>query len=162
MHKFEKDHKNRAIEYGIIILKNGKIIPHHGDSEGINWEEKVKGVDLTGAILSHNHPNGTPPSGDDIRMLVDNKMKSVRVVTTFFGKTKKYSISYKGDGKDTKQFSYKLDRYIQKVTNRYIDALNKSSLSVEDALNKYKRANQNINRFLKKEGVKYNLIFKEL
>ena len=78
------------------------------------------------------------------------------------GKTRRYSIEYKGNGRDTERFSYKLDRYIDKVTNRYIDELNKSSLSSEVAIKKYVRAREGINRFLAKEGIKYNLIFKEI
>lgn len=64
--------RNEKIEYAFVIDRKGKVYYSVGDEDAVGLE----GIDLTGAIITHNHPeaNGIVSfSEDDFKLLQNNQ-----------------------------------------------------------------------------------------
>lgn len=81
---FESSIANKDIEYAGLYSRDGTFIFSEigtKDSVGFTAEQLDQ---MTGGILTHNHPNERSFSIDDIRLFLNNNLAEVRVVTDEF------------------------------------------------------------------------------
>lgn len=82
MEEVEKELSQNTYETAVCFNKKGKaIFAQIGNEDSIKFTKtqllRMKGMDVT-----HNHPNGTPPSPEDLYLLKDYKANSFRTTGT--------------------------------------------------------------------------------
>lgn len=115
-----------------VIFDNGKAVSCQlGNEDTIRFTKHqlklMKGKDVT-----HNHPLSTPPSPEDLYLLVNYKVKSFRTC----GKNGTYVLEYSEQIKnlpDFKTFSNSYDEIIYKLRDKYYDEV-KNGMKKEDAI----------------------------
>lgn len=115
-----------------VIFDNGKAISCQlGNEDTVKFTKHqlklMKGKDVT-----HNHPLSTPPSPEDLYLLVDNKAKSFRTC----GKNGTYVLEYNKQIEklpDFKTFSDSYDKIIYELRDKYYNKV-QSGMKKEDAL----------------------------
>lgn len=128
----EKEIGKLDYEVGVIFDKNGKAVSCQlGGEDEIRFTKHqlklMKGNDVT-----HSHPLNTPPSPEDLYMLVKNKAKSFRTS----GKSGAYVLEYSKDLETLPEFdvfSNKYDEYLEELQPKYIDAV-VNGMAKEEAL----------------------------
>ena len=86
--KFERRRRKNKIEFGIIIDREGNVIAQvkgNKHSVSFNVSDLKK---ASGGIVSHNHPNGSSFSIEDVLILLKYKLAELRAI----GKEYRYSI----------------------------------------------------------------------
>jgi len=86
----EQEIINAPIEHGIVVAEDGTVLVEtSGRSNSIKftWEETSK---MKGAILTHNHPNGTTFSGADVQLALSNNVAALRAVGVRDGRKLRY------------------------------------------------------------------------
>lgn len=74
--------RSGQVEKAIILDKDGNILftESQGDESEVRFT-KEQCVKMKDANLTHNHPNGTTFSVEDLRLLIHARLASIRVVT---------------------------------------------------------------------------------
>ena len=80
--KEENSIKNEPIEHLRIFNQEGKLLLKQKGSKSKIILTKKQMKLLPTSVVSHNHPNGTPLSLDDIIISLSYKVKEARVVTS--------------------------------------------------------------------------------
>lgn len=75
----EENDKDETVEYIYIVDEKGNIIYRYTDNSPTSIDVPYKDLYLfKDAISSHNHPNGTPFSKEDLDFAVSNDLKQFR------------------------------------------------------------------------------------
>lgn len=130
----ESDLSQFDYEVGVIFNKDGEAVCCQlGNENSIRFTKyqlsKMRGKDVT-----HNHPNGTPPSPEDLYLLKDYKAHSFRTT----GKNGVYVLEYSEEVKnlpDFEEFSNTYDNLVEEISPKYKEEV-KNGMDSHDALRK--------------------------
>lgn len=115
-----------------VIFDDGKAISCQlGNEDTIKFTKHQLKV-MKGKDVTHNHPLSTPPSPEDLYLLVDHKAKSFRTC----GKNGTYVLEYNEQIEklpDFKSFSDSYDEIIYELRNKYYNEV-QNGMKKEDAL----------------------------
>lgn len=126
----ENDLSSLDYEVGVIFDDDGKAISCQLGSENEVRFTKHQAKLMKGKDVTHNHPLNTPPSPEDLYLMVNNKAKSFRTC----GKNGAYVLKYSEDVEKLPiydVFSNKYDEVSEKLKPKYINEIVKGMAQEE-------------------------------
>lgn len=116
MDQVEKEIAERQYEIAVCFGKNGKAkFAQIGDEDSVRFTA-IQLLMMKGADVTHNHPNGTPPSPEDLYLMKDYKADSFRTT----GKDGTYVLRYSQEVEDLPDFKEFSDAY-ERLKDEYTD-----------------------------------------
>jgi NAD+--asparagine ADP-ribosyltransferase len=125
--------KDRKTEKAYIFDNEGKVVfEKSGNKTGVKFttDELSK---MKGNVLTHNHPNGTSFSSEDIKVACDWNLKEVRAV----GNNNIYAMKMK-DGSNfntelwDKKISSEFDKQLKLAENDHYDQLKRNKITIHE------------------------------
>jgi NAD+--asparagine ADP-ribosyltransferase len=123
--------KDRKTEKAYIFDKDGKVVfEKSGNKNGVKFttDELSK---MKGNVLTHNHPNGTSFSSEDIKLACDWNLKEVRAI----GNNNVYVMKMK-DGSNfntdiwDKKISSEFDKQLKLAETEHYDQLKQNKINI--------------------------------
>lgn len=122
VHAVEREIAELGYEVAVFFDKGGTAkYCQLGDEDSVQFTrfqiEKMKGMDVT-----HSHPNSTPPSADDVAVLLKNEANSFRTA----GKLGTYVLEYeqvKAAVEDLEEFMDDYAKIVRSLESKYQDAI---------------------------------------
>ncbi len=116
MEQVEKEIAERQYETAVCFGKNGKAkFAQIGDEDSVRFT-MIQLLMMKGADITHNHPNSTPPSPEDLYLMKDYKANSFRTT----GKDGTYVLRYTQEVENLPDFKEFSDAY-ERLKDEYTD-----------------------------------------
>jgi len=132
MQQVEREISERNYETAVCFGKNGKAkFAQVGNEDSVRFTT-VELLKMKGADVTHNHPNGTPPSPEDLYLMKDYKANSFRTT----GKDGTYVLKYSEEVEklpDFKEFSDAYERLKDENTGIFFE-LTEKGIGEKEAL----------------------------
>ena len=128
----ESDLSSLDYEVGVIFDDNGKAISCQLGIEDEVRFTKYQAKLMKGKDVTHNHPLSTPPSPEDLYLLVDNEANSFRTC----GKNGSYVLESSEETKNLPKFdvfSDKYDEIVSELQPKYMEMVS-NGMDKEQAL----------------------------
>lgn len=136
MHEVENIIRGNRTETGVVFDTNGKMVwRQKGNKNSVDITGAIKKGVLKGNILTHNHPGGSSFSPDDVYVLSQQELSSIRAVSNKHNYEVQLSDEFKekSNTQRTKILREKISKYNTEVGAELAKDIDDGKISVLDA-----------------------------